>query len=93
MNKNRPQVYQEWLRLIIKKMPHLSKPQAKVLGMWSFGIAITNYCGLSTVAVFLAQMLEQPENTLRERLRQWYRGGVEKKGRKRDGSYRQRLIC
>lgn len=33
MKKNQPQVYQEWLRVVIKQMPHLSKPQAVVLGI------------------------------------------------------------
>ncbi|NEO75392.1 hypothetical protein [Moorena sp. SIO4G3] len=50
MNKNRPITYQQWLRVVIKKMPHLSKQQAVVLGMWSFAIAMTHpqwfiYCG------------------------------------------------
>ena len=83
MKKNRPQAYQEWLRVILKQMSHLSKPQAVVLGMWSFAIAMTHFCGLSTVTVFLAEILEQPENTVKERLRQWYLDGGEKKGKKR----------
>lgn len=83
MKKSRPQAYQEWLRVVIKQMSHLSKPQAVVLSMWSFAIAMTHSCGLSTVTVFLAQMLEQPENTVRERLRQWYGDGGSKKGKKR----------
>lgn len=83
MKRNHPQVYQEWLRVVIRQMPHLSKPQALVLGMWSCAIAMTHHCGLSTVTVFLAEMLEQPENTVRERLRQWYFGSREKKGKKR----------
>lgn len=83
MKKSRPQAYQEWLRIIFKQMSHLSKPQAVVLGMWSFAIAMTHFCGLSTVTVFLAEILEQPENTVRERLRQWYLDRGEKKGRKR----------
>ncbi|NES40060.1 MAG: transposase [Moorea sp. SIO2C4] len=83
MNKNRPIAYQQWLRVVIKKMPHLSKPQAVVLGMWSFAIAMTHHCGLSTAVVFLGEILEQPENTIRERLRQWYNGRVDKNGRKR----------
>lgn len=83
MKNNRPQAYIEWLKVIFKQMPHLSKPQALVLGMWSFAIAMTHFCGLSTVSVFLAEILEQPENTVRERLRQWYLDGGEKKGRKR----------
>ncbi|HEY9768831.1 MAG TPA: hypothetical protein V6C71_10095 [Coleofasciculaceae cyanobacterium] len=31
----------------------------------------------------MAEILEQPENTVRERLRQWYFGSREKQGRKR----------
>jgi hypothetical protein len=34
--------------------------------MWSFAIAMTHHCGRSTVTVFLAEIFEQPENTLRE---------------------------
>lgn len=83
MKKNQPLAYQEWLKLVMKQMTHLSKPQAKVLGMWSFAMAITHCCGLSTVTVFLAELLEKPENTVKERLRQWYCDGGEKKGRKR----------
>lgn len=75
MKKKTPLAYQEWLKIVLKKMNHLSKPQAVVLGMWSFAIAMTHCFGLSTVTVFLAQMLEQSENTVRERLRQWYYGG------------------
>lgn len=81
--KIHPQAYQEWLRVVIKQMPHLSKPQAVVLGMWSFAIAMTHCCGLSTVTVFLAQILDKPENTIRERLRQWYGEGGSKNARKR----------
>jgi hypothetical protein len=80
---NAPQAYQEWLRVVSKKMSHLSKPQAVVLSMWSFAIAMTHCCGLSTVSVFLGQLLEQPENNIREQLRQWYREGGEQYGRKR----------
>jgi hypothetical protein len=83
MLKNRPQAYQEWIRVVTKQMSHLSKPQAVVLAMWSFAIAMTHCCGLSTVTVFLAQLLEQPENSIREQLRQWYREGGKKYGRKR----------
>lgn len=69
---NSPQAYQEWLKTVIKKMPHLTKSQAIGLGMWSFGIAMTHSCGLSTVTVFLSQVLEKKESNLREQLRQWY---------------------
>ncbi len=60
-----PTAYKEWLRSVIGHMPHLSKPQAVVLAMWSFGIAMTHFCGLSTVTVFLAELFSKPENTIR----------------------------
>lgn len=79
--KKSPQAYQEWLRVVIKKMPHLSKSQAIGLAMWSFAIAITHSCGLSTVTVFLAQLFNKPEGNVREQLRQWYREANNKYGR------------
>ena len=39
------------------------------------------------MTVFLAEILEQPENTVKERLRQWYLDGGEKKGKKRSQIY------
>lgn len=79
VNKNRllrkdyPTAYLEWQRIVTTKMTHLSKPQAVVLAMWSFGIAVTHCCGLSTVTVFIAELLGQKQNNIRERLRQWYK--------------------
>ena len=64
-------------------MSHLSKSQAVGLAMWSFAIAMTISCGLSTVTVFLAQLLDRKENNVREQLRQWYREKSHKYGRKR----------
>lgn len=76
--KNEP--LNEWTRTVIKKMPHLTKSQAVVLAMWSFGIVMTQSCGLTTVSVFLATLLGKKENTLRQQLREWLRDGKDKKG-------------
>lgn len=72
-----------WVGTITRKMPHLSKPQAKVLAMWSFGIAITQSSGLTTVSIFLAKLLNIKENTVRQRLREWLRDAEDKKGNQR----------
>lgn len=64
-------------------MPHLSKPQAVVLAMWSFGMVMSKSCGLTTVSVVMASLLGQKENTVRQRLREWYRGDEDKKGSQR----------
>jgi hypothetical protein len=83
LRKDYPPAYLEWQRLVTKKMSHLSKPQAVGLAMWSFGMAVTHCCGLSTVTVFLAELLGQKEHNIRERLRQWYKEGSDRGGRKR----------
>ena len=42
----------EWIDLVSTHMPHLSVPQARVLALWSYGIALTRSCGRLTVATF-----------------------------------------
>ncbi|WP_392477319.1 hypothetical protein [Nostoc sp. C110] len=59
-------------------MPNLTKPQAVVLAMWSFGIVMTQSSGLTTVSVFLAELLGKKENTVRQQLREWYRDAEDK---------------
>ena len=75
--------FKSWVGTRTRKMPHLSKPQAKVLAMWSFAIAITQSSGLTTVSIFLAKLLGIKENTVRQRLREWLRNGEDKKGDRR----------
>ncbi|MFN6488363.1 MULTISPECIES: hypothetical protein [unclassified Nostoc] len=68
----------QWTRTVIEKMPHLSKSQAVVLAMWSFGIVMTQSSGLTTVSVFLAELLGKKENTVRQQLREWLRDAEDK---------------
>lgn len=74
----------QWTRTVIQKMPHLSKSQAVVLAMWSFGIVMTQSSGLTTVSVFLAELLGKKENTVRQQLREWLRD-AEDKTKTKDG--------
>ena len=73
-----------WLEIVSHHMPHLSKPQAVVLAMWSFGMVVTKSCGLTTVSVFIATLLGQKEGTVRQRLREWYKDAEDKKGSQRE---------
>ncbi len=72
-----------WENTVIEHMPHLSKPQAMVLALWSFGIVMAQTCGLTSVVTCMALILGQRENTVRQRLREWYWGCDDKKGEKR----------
>jgi diaminopimelate epimerase len=54
MARRRNKELREWTRKVREKMPYLTKSQAVVLGMWSFGTVMTPSCGYSTVAAFIA---------------------------------------
>ena len=72
-----------WIATVQHHMPVLSKPQAVVLALWSFGIVVMQSCGLTTVTVFLAALLKCEEATMRQRLREWYWDQKDKRGEKR----------
>ncbi|MGQ9725487.1 MAG: transposase [Tepidimonas sp.] len=48
--------------------------------MWSFGMVLAQSCGLTTVAVLLAALFQQRDQTLIQRLRDWYRNARHKSG-------------
>lgn len=79
----RPAGLSQWVETVSIHMPHLSKPVATVLALWSFGMVMTQSCGLTSVAGFLADLLHQQENSVRQRLREWYRDAADKRGAKR----------
>ena len=72
-----------WEEVVGEKMPGLSKPQATLLAMWSFGIVVTQSCSLNTVSTFLSLLLKVKEKSMRQRMREWYKESEAKKGEKR----------
>jgi hypothetical protein len=73
----------QWTDCVSTNMPHLTKPQATVLALWSFGMACTRSCGRGTVATFLALLLAQPLANLEQRLYEWCLDAKDKAGTKR----------
>ena len=73
----------QWIKVVSMQMSHLSKPQASVLALYSFGMVLTRSCGMSTIACFLAALLDQKELSVRQRLREWCYDEQDKKGDKR----------
>ena len=73
----------QWTESVSRHLPHLSRPQASVLALWSLGMVLARSCGLSQVSVLLAMLLGQPEETLRQRLREWYYHSEDKVGKQR----------
>jgi len=70
----------EWTMVIQTHLPHLSKPQATVLALWSLGMVLARSCALSAVSAFLAPWLGRKENTVRQQLREFCDEAAAKRG-------------
>lgn len=73
----------EWTTSIHTHLPHLSKPQATVLALWSFGMVLARSCALSALSVWLATLLKRKENSVRQQLREWCYEAPAKRGKRR----------
>ena len=70
----------QWTQLVVTQLPHLSRPQATVLALWSLGMVLARSCGLTAVSLFLAGLEERKENTVRQQLREWCYEAPAKRG-------------
>jgi len=73
----------EWITIVAENLPNLSQPQATVLAIFSFGMVLAKCCALTAVVIILAPLIKVRENTLRQRLREWYYDADNKRGDKR----------
>jgi hypothetical protein len=73
----------EWTSIIHTHLPHLSKPQAAVLALWSLGMVLARSCALTAVSVWMATLLQRKENTVRQQLREWCYEAEAKRGDQR----------
>jgi hypothetical protein len=77
-----PQLY-AWSTRVTTAFPDLPLATARVLAQYSFGLVLTHACGLATVALVLGTVLRQAVNTVRQRLREFYKPAPTKAGRGR----------
>lgn len=73
----------QWSQTVSKHLPHLSRPQARVLALWSLGLLVLGSGGLSQISALLALLLEGKEGSWRQRLREWLYDAQDKKGSQR----------
>ena len=85
-------VYQ-WTEVVTTHMPHLSKPQAAVLALWSVGMVLARSCALTAVSLFLAKGLERKPNTVRQQLREWCYEAKAKRGGPRQEAGSGDVFC
>src|SRR5262249_7941511 len=60
-----PDPFSAWCFTVRPRRPDLSRPQAQALALWSYGMALTHTCGITTIVVVLAQLLVQKGGTVR----------------------------
>ncbi len=74
---------QEWEQTVARRMPHLSKPQAVVLAMLSFGMVIAHSCAITAVTCYLSALLQTKMDTQRQRMREFCYNAEDKQGDQR----------
>ena len=78
-----PEPLSQWIETVSSAFPKLSRPQAKVLAYWSYGMVLAKSCGITLVCAALALQLDCSEASLVQRLREWCYAAKDKKGSKR----------
>jgi Transposase DDE domain len=78
-----PQELEYWSEEVSIAFPNLSKPQAQVLALYSYGMTMTKNCGQTIVCVFLALLLHIKSATIRQRLKEFSYEAERKRGAKR----------
>jgi DDE family transposase len=74
----------QWSQTVSSYFPHLSRPQARVLALWSVGMLLADSCGITQITTLLALLLDCREGSLRQRLREWLYDASDKKGAHRE---------
>jgi hypothetical protein len=72
-----------WTQRVATHCPELPATTAAVLALYSYGAVLAHSCALSAVALALAALRGQAVNTVRQRLREFYRPAERKAGRGR----------
>ncbi len=57
----------QWEQTVSSHLPQLSRPQAAVLAVWSYGMLLAKSCGITSVGALLAPVVGQSEGTVRQR--------------------------
>lgn len=68
----------DWKQIVSHRFAHLSLPQVSGLATWSFGMVMTQSSSLTKVSTLIAKINQEKKNTVRQRLKEWYKGGEAK---------------
>jgi hypothetical protein len=82
----------QWPQTVSSHMAHLSKPQATVLALWSFGMLLAQSCGMTSLAASLAALVGRSQGTLRPHLRECWCQAPRKTAAKRADKRQERDV-
>ena len=60
---SQPEPLSQWIDTVSRAFPKLSRPQAQVLALWSYGMVIAKSCGITLVCAALALQLGCSEDS------------------------------
>lgn len=78
-----PEELDYWTEEVSTEFRQLSKRQAQVLALYSYGMVMTQHCGQTIIVTFLGMLLGWPIQNLRQRLREWNYESQQKRGKQR----------
>lgn len=84
-----PDRLSQWYEEVSTAFGHVSKPQVWGLVLWSAGIALTGRAGIVQCSALLASLLQQQEQSVFQRLREWYLDASHKSGSKQGRKRRE----
>ena len=73
----------QWIAEVSSRLGVLTPAQTRVLAYWSYGMVLTQSCGLTTVSTFLATLLGTTYDAQRQQLREWCYDAVDQRGKGR----------
>jgi len=73
----------QWIAEVSSRFGVLTPPQARTLAYWSYGMVLTQSCGLTTIATFLATLRGTRYDAQRQQLRAWCYDAADQRGKGR----------
>ena len=71
----------DWKQIISYRFPSMTLPQISGLATWSFGMVMTRSSSVTQVSSLISKINAEQENTVRQRLKEWYKSGEAKSKR------------
>lgn len=78
-----PEELECWIEELSSAFPSLNSKQKEVLGLYSYGMAMTQRCGQTIVLAFLALLLKLKAENIRQRLKEFIYEAEAKRGKQR----------